>query len=184
MAFKSWLTPTGPMRGSGRGVYSVGGDRAMKLAAIGATPNMAMPVIPAPTAPALDRALDTSITAAMAPGIKRLSTRGEGGSRTPDLQANPTFANPGMFDEDMMYSQKSPALQFNPQQFQTGASHPTSQLDHKQVTQHSVPSLIAGNPAAIADFNRYLRENPGMGFGDWMSAPTSGPGDSNAHQWV
>ena len=188
MAFKSWVTPTGVIRGSGRGGYTMGGGggRAMNLAAIGATPSdIARPVIPAPTAPALDRALDTSITAAMAPGRKTLSTPGRGGSRTPDLQANPTFAEPSMdpvmFDEDMMYSQKGSMPQFNPQPFQTGASHPTSQLGHKLVTQHNAPSLIAGNPAAIADFNRYLREHPGRGFGDWMNAPTH---ESKAHLWV
>ena len=178
---RPWMTPTGLFRG-GTGSYSMGSGPSGRgvAAAIGATPSdIARPAIPAPTAPALDEALETSISAAMAPGPKRMSSPIIGSSeslRAPDLQANPTFADP-TFDEDMMYSQKGFMPQFNPQQFQMGASHPTSQLGHKQVTQHNVPSLISGNPAAIADFNEYLRRNPGMGFNDWMQS-------SNAHRWV
>jgi hypothetical protein len=188
---RSWMTPTGLFRG-GTGTYSMGSGPSGRgvAAAIGATPSdIARPAMPTPTAPALDEALETSISAAMAPGPKRMSSPVVGSSeslRAPDLQANPVFAEPDVFDfdEDMMYSQKSFMPQFNPQQFQTSAAHPTSQLGNKQIGAHNVPSLISGNPAAIADFREYLRRNPGMGFNDWMSAPTSGSGYSNAYKWV
>lgn len=181
MAYKSWTTPSGLLSGGRSASYSMAGpgNRAASVSALRSIANptsvasIASPAIPSNELPFSTDPVTSPIAASMrAPGPVR-TTAALGKPEGIELGGDATTR--GMNPALLGFGQS--------QQMATWGAPKQPQVSQPSFDKPA-PALIAGNPAAIADWRDWMQKNPGMGFTDWMQAPAQGPGSSNAYKWV